>query len=1478
MEAAVASPAASAGQLVNALLHARLDQEQDQEQEEGHEEQKGHASSRRRPPSSAEAAAQLCPAALVLSSSPTRAGLSPESYTGLVAGLCDALVALLSAGLRGEQRRMMALLLGVGVSAVALDPARNRPGVCFKRCPNSGLPCARRWRLWKQLSQLLALLEINTGKVWLWVLVALARGEAGALLGGLLEQRSVLAAHYLPEALVHRDDLCSAVRALLYSLDTAGPLPILRLLEPPSTALPAEASMPHDAAGSSTSAAVEAAPQVNHTGQQLVDRKDTQVEEPDLERLASSSQASTTEPASSLKSAPVDEAIHENLLSNLHAAVRPVLLSEQARTTVEATAVQQLVQCLEAIIAHGIVDNPSRSWTDSARSLFNVTPVWDSGLEVLTSSAKSLFKSRPDLPRSEESHDLHRSSLPPELASRGELNGHADHKTESDSVGGPAQEVVNPLSRVAAQHLQSAAEQGGGKEGKGHLHAVSELLANRFPWPVRPSSAPASAAPDQTASSNPLQNLSKTLPLTSTNHQPLEPETDSRLSLFWGVCEAVSRCTDVLPGFGEVKAMSELKSDSARARCWIYSGLSHGSLREYIRAIVRCEEVLKLAYQETAILRSHEAADRLLWTLQSLDGLLLTAPVPADDEPSSSRTQAEEPPSALVEYSLRLSDMLRGSCKGQWQSANLPRTPPRSAGLSAPVSPVGPSAQEADTSGSRSTTPSRTRPRKSTRVISAIGDVQERPPDSHHRRMPSGSSSLFATPPLSPVQMATSPVLLVDAHQPLLPDTEAKPLTDVLVDAQQPSLPDVEVNPLTDVQVSTAQHDGCSVMVGKQGAFGSPVDTQTQEVWTRIADTAGAELPMQHASNFGNLQSGSHDSVTDEMTSTVRTATDDRAASPQQVDSGMGDEQAVPLVVAGMHAHNINDLSASGNVDVAMNAWQSWTLESNYEPHSNQQWDGSLEVSPAMSKSSMWGSDVSDAEGSGASTATDSLLGRSASRQSSLGPDEISRHLENVQLQESYVHADTLLDMEDVLLDMAVSGSGRQAARGPAGPVRWVDVVGAEVVTPQPGARLLMMGKEYTVYKIEVRDTQGHVWTVRRRYRDFHTLRKRLEDAHPGSALPLPWPQVESLRSLAQPKFSPEVVESRRALLQRCLRVLLLNPAWASSPPLVSFLAVPKRAQRAVLNQHPPDPAVFDAARGAGETTVSGSGAMFDGQGPAPGLGLKIRLLVYAPPQRPMDEQLTAQQGLCPGCGEHLVRDKGRGWLGLRKEGPRLCEYTAMYFCTRCHSNDTSVLPARVLQSWDFRPGRVSQLAKAYLESISSQPMLCVSAVNPALYSRVPLLAQLRELRQRASKMAPLLAACPHSARLLAPFGPRTYLLEQSEFYAMRDLVDLSQGAFSTLPMWFQSMLGRLAGHITAHCSACSALGAQCAAAACHDARSMLFSFQADTIQCSQCSRLFHLQCYVREGCRHCGVRKGRTSAQVSAQSGSDSGIELDSH
>lgn len=74
--------------------------------------------------------------------------------------------------------------------------------------------------------------------------------------------------------------------------------------------------------------------------------------------------------------------------------------------------------------------------------------------------------------------------------------------------------------------------------------------------------------------------------------------------------------------------------------------------------------------------------------------------------------------------------------------------------------------------------------------------------------------------------------------------------------------------------------------------------------------------------------------------------------------------------------------------------------------------------------------------------------------------------------------------------------------------------------------------------------------------------------------------------------------------------------------------------------------------------------------------------------------------------------------------------------------------------------------------------MLCVSAVNPFLFSKVPALLHVMGIRKKIGTMLPYVH-CPFRRTINKGLGSRRYLLESNDFFALRDLIDLSKGAFA---------------------------------------------------------------------------------------------------
>lgn len=90
----------------------------------------------------------------------------------------------------------------------------------------------------------------------------------------------------------------------------------------------------------------------------------------------------------------------------------------------------------------------------------------------------------------------------------------------------------------------------------------------------------------------------------------------------------------------------------------------------------------------------------------------------------------------------------------------------------------------------------------------------------------------------------------------------------------------------------------------------------------------------------------------------------------------------------------------------------------------------------------------------------------------------------------------------------------------------------------------------------------------------------------------------------------------------------------------------------------------------------------------------------------------------------------------------RYCEYLGRYHCTNCHRNQISVIPARVLDTWDFHTCPVSVFAYRLLEEIWTVPLFRVSHLNRTLYAKVKALQTARQRRNQLKFVRDFVVSC----------------------------------------------------------------------------------------------------------------------------------------
>lgn len=118
---------------------------------------------------------------------------------------------------------------------------------------------------------------------------------------------------------------------------------------------------------------------------------------------------------------------------------------------------------------------------------------------------------------------------------------------------------------------------------------------------------------------------------------------------------------------------------------------------------------------------------------------------------------------------------------------------------------------------------------------------------------------------------------------------------------------------------------------------------------------------------------------------------------------------------------------------------------------------------------------------------------------------------------------------------------------------------------------------------------------------------------------------------------------------------------------------------------------------------------------------------------------LRKQNQRCAGCGMKVAAAYSHRF--------RYCDYLGRFHCTNCHRNQMSVIPARVLDRWDFASYSVSVFAYRLLEEIWDYPLFRVAALtNGQLYARAKPLLVARRRRAQMQFLRDFVVSCRFAA------------------------------------------------------------------------------------------------------------------------------------
>ncbi|XP_044256164.1 pleckstrin homology domain-containing family M member 1 [Tribolium madens] len=227
------------------------------------------------------------------------------------------------------------------------------------------------------------------------------------------------------------------------------------------------------------------------------------------------------------------------------------------------------------------------------------------------------------------------------------------------------------------------------------------------------------------------------------------------------------------------------------------------------------------------------------------------------------------------------------------------------------------------------------------------------------------------------------------------------------------------------------------------------------------------------------------------------------------------------------------------------------------------------------------------------------------------------------------------------------------------------------------------------------------------------------------------------------------------------------------------------------------------------------------------------------------EKGLDRQNYECAGCREAL---------GVTIK-PKVCAFTAEYFCDSCMSEEEISIPARIIHNWDFKSYPVSQKAFNYINEIKDHPTIDFKTLNPYIYGVVEEMAQLQILRNQLNFLRAYLYTCrePVIEQLQKQMWPREYMYEHVHQYSVSDLAEISSGV---LAQHLQTVVNFGKEHVIA-CWLCSQKGFVCEV--CNKPKA-LFPFDVEHIyRCDVCNAVYHKGCLnSTKPCPKCKRRKER--------------------
>lgn len=237
--------------------------------------------------------------------------------------------------------------------------------------------------------------------------------------------------------------------------------------------------------------------------------------------------------------------------------------------------------------------------------------------------------------------------------------------------------------------------------------------------------------------------------------------------------------------------------------------------------------------------------------------------------------------------------------------------------------------------------------------------------------------------------------------------------------------------------------------------------------------------------------------------------------------------------------------------------------------------------------------------------------------------------------------------------------------------------------------------------------------------------------------------------------------------------------------------------------------------------------------------GDHIELNLKRVPKTPDPNLLQNQNEKCASCGNAIGRTL---WINFC----RYCTYIGKLYCMKCHRNEFSIIPGLLINDLDIREYPVCVLAKRFLSSMNSFPVIPLSSIRKN-FPDEPVLEEMQNLRRRISLMWGYIRDCKKATRITRILGDRSYLLINDDMFSIKDIARFLSKDGSTLIKAIADSLGQ---HILSDCAHCTSKGSTCLYCQSPD---LIYSFQSESaVQCRRCMGVYHRSCFNRLNCPTC--------------------------